>query len=177
VRVRDLTLVLARTMGIEGRQLEEIGRGALLHDIGKIGIPDSILLKPGKLTEDEWEVMRRHPVIGHRFLTNSAYLKTAAALVLSHHERWDGRGYPQGLAGEDISLGARIFAVIDAYDAMRSSRVYKHSVSMEKAVAEIRDKSGSQFDPSIVEAFLQCVTELEKIGRWSVSFTPDVGLT
>ncbi|HMO04847.1 MAG TPA: diguanylate cyclase [Kiritimatiellia bacterium] len=176
VRVRDLTLVLARTMGIEGRQLEEIGRGALLHDIGKIGIPDSILLKPGKLTEDEWEVMRRHPVIGHRFLTNSTYLKTAAALVLSHHERWDGRGYPQGLSGEEISLGARIFAVIDAYDAMRSSRVYKHSVSMEKAVAEIRDKSGSQFDPAIVEAFLQCVPEMEKIGRWSASFTPDVGL-
>ena len=170
VRVRELTLVLAREMGIEGRQLEEIARGALLHDIGKIGIPDSILLKPGKLTEDEWEVMRKHPEIGHRFLTNSPFLQTAAALVLSHHERWDGAGYPHRLAGEEISLGARIFAVIDAYDAMRSSRVYKTSVSMEKAVAEIKDKSGSQFDPAIVEAFLRCVNELEQVGRWSSSF-------
>jgi len=170
VRVRELTIVLARTMGIEGPQLDEIARGALLHDIGKIGIPDSILLKPAKLTEDEWEVMRKHPEIGHRFLTNNAFLQTAAALVLSHHERWDGQGYPHKLAGEQINLGARIFAVIDAYDAMRSSRVYKNSVSMEKAVAEIKDKSGTQFDPTVVEAFLRCVTEIETVGRWSSSF-------
>lgn len=170
VRVRELTIVLARTMGIEGRQLDEIARGALLHDIGKIGIPDSILLKPAKLTEDEWEVMRKHPEIGHRFLTNSAFLQTAAALVLSHHERWDGQGYPHQLAGEQINLGARIFSVIDAYDAMRSSRVYKNSVSMDKAVAEIKDKSGSQFDPVVVEAFLRCVPELENVGCWSSSF-------
>jgi len=170
VRVRDLTVALAKEMGYEGVQLEEIGRGALLHDIGKVGIPDAILLKPGKLTADEWDVMRKHPEIGHRFLRNSQFLQTAAGIVLSHHERWDGTGYPHQLKEEDINMGARMFAVIDAYDAMRSSRVYKRSISMENTIAEIKDKSGSQFDPAVVTAFLRCVPELEKIGRWSHSF-------
>jgi len=170
VRVRDLTLVLASEMGIEGEQLEEIGRGALLHDIGKIGIPDSILLKPGKLTEEEWEIMRRHPDIGYRFVKNNAFLETAAGIVLSHHERWDGSGYPQQLKGEAINLGARIFAVIDAYDAMRSARVYKQSISAERAAEEIAQQAGAQFDPRVVEAFHRCVTKLEQIGRWSQSF-------
>jgi len=167
IRVRDLTIALAQAMGIQDSQLEEISRGSLLHDIGKIGIPDSILLKPGSLTEEEWTIVRKHPEIGYRFMTNSAYLQAAALIVLAHHERWDGTGYPQHLKGDDIPIGARIFAVIDAYDAMRSPRVYKLSVSMEKAVAEIRDKSGTQFDPTVVESFLLCVTELEKIGRWA----------
>ncbi|HMP89213.1 MAG TPA: diguanylate cyclase [Kiritimatiellia bacterium] len=170
IRVRDLTLILARSMNCEGSQLEEIGRGALLHDIGKIGIPDSILLKPDKLTEDEWDVMRKHPEIGFRFLKNSAFLQTAAGIVMSHHERWDGTGYPQRLKGEEINIGARIFAVIDAYDAMRSSRVYKGSFSREKTIEEIKSMSGSQFDPAVVDAFLRCVDELEKVGRWSHSF-------
>jgi diguanylate cyclase (GGDEF)-like protein/putative nucleotidyltransferase with HDIG domain len=171
VRVRALTLHLARTMGFAGDELEEIGRGALLHDIGKIGIPDAVLLKPGRLTEDEWAVMRKHPEIGYRFLKNSAFLQTAAGIVLSHHEHYDGSGYPQGLKGEAINPGARIFAVIDAYDAMRSSRVYKESISREKAVEEINACSGSQFDPLVVESFLSCVDELERIGGWSQSFT------
>jgi len=170
IRVRDLTLLLAGKMGLEGEQLEEIGRGALLHDIGKIGIPDAILLKPGKLTEDEWDVMRKHPDIGYRFLRNSSILQTAAGVVLSHHERWDGTGYPQHLKGEEINIGARIFAVIDAYDAMRSARVYKKSISMEDATEEIKKHAGSQFDPNVVEAFLKHQVELEKIGSWSRSF-------
>ena len=169
VRVRDLTLVLARRMGLQGAELEEIGRGALLHDIGKIGIPDSILLKPGKLTEDEWMIMRKHPEIGYRFLKNSAFLETAAGIVLSHHERWDGEGYPHRLRGEAINLGARIFAVIDAYDAMRSPRVYKHAVTTEAAVAEVLAESGRQFDPNVVSAFQQCIQELEQTGRWSAT--------
>jgi len=170
IRVRDLTLLLAGKLGFEGEQLEEIGRGALLHDIGKIGIPDAILLKPGKLTEDEWEVMRKHPDIGYRFLRNSSILQTAAGVVLSHHERWDGTGYPQRLKGEEINIGARIFAVIDAYDAMRSARVYKKSISMEDATEEIKKYSGTQFDPNVVDTFLKHQVELEKIGRWSRSF-------
>jgi diguanylate cyclase (GGDEF)-like protein len=167
IRVRDLTLVLSKAMNISDTIMDEIGRGALLHDIGKIGIPDSILMKPGSLTEEEWVIVRKHPEIGHRFMTNNTYLQTAAAIVLSHHERWDGKGYPHGLKGEAIPLGARIFSVIDAYDAMRSPRIYKKSVSVEKAVAEIKSKSGTQFDPKVVDVFLLCIPELEAIGRWS----------
>ncbi len=166
LRVRDLTLALARHMGYEGRQLEEIGRGALLHDIGKIGIPDDVLLKPGKLTTQEWQVMRKHPEIGYRFLKNSDFLKTAAGIVLSHHESFDGTGYPHHLKGEQIDIGARIFSVIDSYDAMRSPRVYKESFSKEKALAEIRGKAGTQFDPEVVDAFEAFLPELEKIGNW-----------
>ena len=168
LRVRELTMALARFMGYEGQTLEEIGRGALLHDIGKIGIPDQVLLKPGKLTEEEWAVMRRHPGIGYSFLKNSEFLQTAANIVLSHHECWDGSGYPNGIAGENISIGARIFSVIDTYDAMRSPRVYKKSFSREQAVEEIRRQAGTQFDPDVVKAFEQFVPELEKIGRWPV---------
>jgi diguanylate cyclase (GGDEF)-like protein/putative nucleotidyltransferase with HDIG domain len=166
LRVRDLTLALARHMGYEGRQLEEIGRGALLHDIGKIGIPDDVLLKPGKLTTQEWQVMRKHPEIGYRFLKNSDFLKTAAGIVLSHHESFDGTGYPNHLKGEEIDIGARIFSVIDSYDAMRSPRVYKESFSQDKALAEIRGKAGTQFDPHVVKAFEAFLPELEKIGNW-----------
>lgn len=166
LRVRDLTLALARHMGYEGRQLEEIGRGALLHDIGKIGIPDAVLLKPDRLTAQEWQVMRKHPEIGYRFLKNSDFLKTAAGIVLSHHESFDGTGYPHHLRGEEIDIGARIFSVIDSYDAMRSPRVYKESFSREKALAEIRGKAGTQFDPAVVKAFENFLPELEKIGNW-----------
>lgn len=166
IRVRMLTLSLARHMGIDGETLEEIGRGALLHDLGKIGIPDAVLLKPGKLTEDEWAVMRKHPEIGHRFLKNSEFLKTAADIVLSHHEHWDGTGYPQGLRGENISIGARIFSVIDSYDAIRSPRVYKASVSRQHAMAEIKKKAGTQFDPVVVEALAEHLDEIERIGCW-----------
>lgn len=166
IRVRALTMSLARNMGIDEETVEEIGRGALLHDLGKIGIPDAVLLKPGKLTEDEWAVMRKHPEIGHRFLKSSEFLKTAASIVLSHHEHWDGTGYPQGLHGEQISIGARIFSVIDSYDAIRSPRVYKPSIPRDKALAEIRSKAGSQFDPVVVEAFADHINEIERLGCW-----------
>ncbi len=166
LRVRELTMALARHMGYEGEVLEELGRGALLHDIGKIGIPDAVLLKPGGLSEEEWATMRKHPEIGHKFVKNSEFLKTAAGIVLSHHEAWDGSGYPQGLKGEAIDPGARIFSVVDSYDAMRSPRVYKKSMPPAQALAEIKRKAGTQFDPQVVKIFEEFLPEIERIGGW-----------
>ncbi len=169
LRVRELTEVLARHMGIEPPELDDIARGALLHDIGKIGIPDAILQKPGQLTPEEWDTMKRHPEIGYRFLKSSPFLKDSAEIVLSHHEKYSGGGYPRGLKGTDICLGARIFSVIDAYDAIRSPRVYKPSLPREQAEQEIRSQSGKQFDPDVVDAFLSIIPEIERRGQWSDS--------
>jgi len=168
-RVRDLTLILAAHMQFDGAALKDIGRGALLHDIGKIGIPDAILLKPGAFTDDEWQVMKQHPKIGYNFLKNSAFLKNASEIVLEHHEHYDGTGYPRGLSGEQICLGARIFSVIDVYDALRSPRRYKKSMSVDEASEEIRSQSGSHFDPAIVKAFFECHEKIENTGMWSYS--------
>ncbi len=162
-RVRDLTLLLARRMGITGEELENIGRGALLHDIGKIGIPDSILLKEDKPTKEEWRLIRKHPEIGYRVLKYSAYLREAAEIVYSHQEKWNGSGYPRGLKGEEICQGARIFAVVDAYDAMRTDRLYRQAMTVEDAIAEIKSQSDSQFDPRVVNAFMECKDEIEKL--------------
>lgn len=165
-RVTILTERLARQLGVEEPELTEICRGALLHDIGKISIPDRILHKPGPLNELEWEKIRQHPETGYSFLQNSPYLKTSAEIVRSHHESWDGNGYPRGLKGDQIIFGARIFSVIDSYDAMRSPRDYKAVVPMKEAVEEIRNQSGKQFDPRVVDAFLDIVPELEYLGQW-----------
>lgn len=152
-RVVRFTLAIATQLGLEGEELDEVGRGALLHDIGKIGVSDSILLKPGPLTPAEWTEMRRHPEIGYRILSSVPFLGQAAEIVLSHQERWDGRGYPHGLAGEQIPLGARIFAVADTLDAIVSDRPYRRGASFAEARAEIRRCAGTQFDPQVVEAF------------------------
>jgi diguanylate cyclase (GGDEF)-like protein/putative nucleotidyltransferase with HDIG domain len=160
-RVRALTVILAKAMGVADRSLANIAHGALLHDIGKIGIPDSVLLKKGPLTAQEWEVMKRHPEIGYRILCNSTYLEEAAEIVYSHQEFFDGAGYPRGLAGEEICLGARIFAVIDAYDAMRSHRTYRAAIDRDSAVAELQRKSGTQFDPTVIAAFMKCRDQVE----------------
>ena len=162
VRTRELALTLAGCMGLGRDELEAIAHGALLHDIGKIGISDSILLSPGRLSAEEWKMMKKHPEIGYNILRASPYLKEAAGIVLAHHERYDGSGYPRGSRGSEICIGARIFAVVDAYDAMRSLRVYRESVSAEEAATEIRRNSGTQFDPEVVKAFLKCQDELEK---------------
>jgi putative nucleotidyltransferase with HDIG domain len=158
-RVREYTMTLARDLGLKHDDLIQTGRGALLHDVGKIGVPDSILLKPGKLNEEEWMEMKKHPQIGYNVLQSIEFLSPAAEIVLCHHERWDGEGYPNGLAGCDIPLGARIFAVADTLDAMTSDRPYRKALSFDTAREEIRACSGSQFDPRVAEAFLSTPME------------------
>ncbi len=153
-RVTTLTTTLAVSLGLKGEKIEEIYRGALLHDIGKIGIPDSVLKKPGPLDEDEWKLMKRHPVIAYRMLENIPYLKNSLNIPLYHHEKWDGSGYPEGLQGEAIPIEARLFSVVDVYDALSSDRPYRGAWSMEKTVAYIREQSGRQFDPKVVKEFL-----------------------
>jgi len=154
-RVQAYAVLLGGRLGQTPEQLIDISYGALLHDVGKIGVPDSILLKPGKLTEEEWQTMRNHTLIGYKMISRIGFLNGAADIVLYHHERWDGRGYPYGIAGEDIPLGARIFSVIDSFDAITSKRVYKDAVPIDLAKKEIERCKGDQFDPAVVEEFLK----------------------
>ncbi len=142
-------------MGIGAAELVHIRRGALLHDIGKMGIPDNILLKPGPLTEEEWEIMRRHPVYAFELLSPIAFLRPALDIPHYHHEKWNGKGYPSGLKGEQIPLSARLFAVIDVWDALRSDRPYRAGWPLEQVRDQIRKDSGTHFDPKVVEAFFK----------------------
>jgi response regulator RpfG family c-di-GMP phosphodiesterase len=158
-RVREYAVTLAQSLGLGAQELIDIGHGALLHDVGKIGVPDSILLKPGKLTSEEWIQMRRHPRVGYEILGGIKFLAPAADIVLTHQERWDGRGYPNGLAGPEIPLGARIFGVVDTLDAMTSDRPYRKALSFQAARAEVQHCSGTQFDPEVAEAFLSLAPE------------------
>ncbi|HLY59196.1 MAG TPA: HD domain-containing phosphohydrolase [Terriglobia bacterium] len=153
-RVSLYCLEMAQKMGCPNEQLRQIARGSYLHDIGKIGIPDSILLKPSKLTSEETSVMRTHARIGYDLVCRIGFLAPAAEIVLTHHERFDGTGYPQGLVGEEIPLGARIFAVADTLDAMTSDRSYRNALPFSDASAEIARESGRQFDPEVVKVFL-----------------------
>ncbi|HET9299996.1 MAG TPA: HD domain-containing phosphohydrolase [Candidatus Polarisedimenticolaceae bacterium] len=153
-RVVKYTEAIAERLGLRGPELEEIGRGALLHDIGKIGVSDAVLLKPAKLTADEWTEMRRHPDIGYDMIRSIEFLHVPAAIVLSHQERFDGRGYPRKLRNDEIHIGARIFAVADTLDAMTSDRPYRKGTTFENAVDEIQRCAGSQFDPEVVRAFM-----------------------
>ena len=153
-RVACHTLVLARRFTNDREQLRQIYWGALLHDVGKIGIPDSILLKPGPLTGAEQDVMRTHPEKGHAILAGVHFLRDAAQIVLAHEERFDGSGYPRGLAREAIPFGARLFGVIDTLDAMTSDRPYRRGLPFDAAKAEILRYAGTQFDPAAVEAFI-----------------------
>jgi putative nucleotidyltransferase with HDIG domain len=156
-RVVALTMNLARKLGIEGKSLMHIRRGALLHDIGKMAIPDGILLKTGKLTDEEWSMMKNHPQYAYDMLSTIDYLRPALDIPYCHHERWDGTGYPQGLAGEEIPIAARIFAVVDVWDALQSDRPYREAWPIEKAVDYLKEQSGQHFDPQIVKAFLDLV--------------------
>ncbi len=153
-RVSRYCLEVARTMGCSSDQLKQIARGSYLHDIGKIGIPDAILLKQGKLNEQETQAMQTHARIGYDMVSRIAFLAGAAEIVLTHQERYDGTGYPQGLVGEEIPLGSRIFAVADTLDAMTSDRPYRRALPFSTAKAEIIRESGRQFDPKVVQAFL-----------------------
>ncbi|MBN1769829.1 MAG: HD domain-containing protein [Deltaproteobacteria bacterium] len=167
-RVALYTRRLATELGVAGEELRDIERGALLHDIGKIGVSDTILLKPGKLTEDEWTAMRRHSLFGAQILAGIPFLLRARQLVAQHHERWDGSGYNGGLRGTQICIGARIFAVIDTFDAITSDRPYRKALGHAHAVAEIRKGSGTQFDPAVVAAFERVrAEEWEEIRRHS----------
>jgi putative nucleotidyltransferase with HDIG domain len=156
LRVQRYMMDIAREFGVkEGtKEWTDFSRGALLHDVGKIGVSDTILLKPGKLTDDEWTLMRKHPEIGFNMLGQVAFLKGAAEIILAHHERWDGKGYPKGLEHEAVPLGARIFMVCDTFDSMTSDRPYRKALTALDAMNEILKFSGSQFDPQVVEAFL-----------------------
>jgi len=154
LRVAEYTVAMARKLGIVEPDLTDIRRGALLHDVGKIGIPDAILRKPGKLTEEEWVEMRKHPEIGYQMLCGIKFLEKSLPMVLTHQERFDGKGYPQQLKGEQIPLGSRIFSVADTLDAMTSNRPYRAALPYERAHDEIVTCSGTQFDPAVVKAFL-----------------------
>jgi len=154
-RLVNLTLKLAQLMGIKEEEMANIRRGALLHDIGKMAVPDSILLKPGPLTPEEWTVMRRHPDYSYQLLQPIKFLEPAMDIPYCHHERWDGNGYPRGVKGEDIPLAARIFAVVDVWDALRSDRPYRPAWEEEKVREYIHSLAGSYFDPNVVEVFLK----------------------
>jgi HD-GYP domain-containing protein (c-di-GMP phosphodiesterase class II) len=156
-RVTDLALRLARAMGMNEVELEDMRRGSLMHDFGKMAVPDRILLKAGILDEDELKIMRRHPVSAHEFLSPITHLHPALDIPYSHHEKWDGTGYPLGMKGEQIPMAARIFAVIDVYDALRSDRPYRPAWPEEKVREYIIANSGKHFDPHVVEVFMRLI--------------------
>lgn len=159
-RVTEMTLHLARRMGVPEADMANIRRGALLHDIGKMAIPDSIILKEGDLSEEERALVRRHPLFGFEMISEIEFLRPAVDIMLCHHEKWDGTGYPFGLAGEQIPLYARMFAVIDVWDALSSDdRTYRKADPPEVAAEYLRSKAGEHFDPKVVEAFLEMLAE------------------
>jgi putative nucleotidyltransferase with HDIG domain len=161
-RVTEMTMKLARAAGITEEELVHVRRGALLHDIGKMGVPDHILLKPGKLTDEEWVVMRKHTTFAFELLSPIAYLRPALDIPYCHHEKWDGSGYPRGLKGEQIPLVARLFSIVDVWDALLSDRPYRQGWPKEKVIEHIKSLSGTHFDPKAVELFLKVLNEDEK---------------
>ena len=173
-RVVSYSLRLGREYGLNSEAMKALEFGSLLHDIGKIGVPDSILRKPAKLTEEEWVRMREHPLHGQQILRGIEFLQGASRVVAQHHEKWDGTGYPLGLRAEDIDICARIFAVADAFDAITSDRVYRRGKSYEAAAQELDDWAGRQFDPKVVEAFHRVPKDdWEELHRQSLMPKPD----
>ena len=160
-RAIEVTVEVARKMGFNDEQLVHIRRGVALHDIGKIGIPDNILFKTDILSEEEWAIMRKHPIYAYEMLSSIFFLLPASVIPLSHHERWDGAGYPQGLKGEEIPLEARIFALVDVWDALCSNRPYRKAWNIEKIINYIRQNSSLLFDPNLVEPFLEIISKRE----------------
>jgi putative nucleotidyltransferase with HDIG domain len=166
-RAHDYAVALARRVDATLADDKIFRYGFLLHDIGKMGVPDHILRKPSPLTREEWEVMQTHPLIGAQILAPIKYMQRAIPIVECHHERWDGGGYPRGLTGEEIPLAARIFAVVDTFDAMTSDRPYRRALTVEAAVDEIRAAGGTQLDPAIAEEFAQLC--LERRSSWPIA--------
>ena len=164
-RVRDYCTLLARELGVPEEQMRDIQLGAMLHDIGKYRVPDAVLTKPGSLTDEEWVVMKQHPVFGADFVKRIPFLAGASEIILNHHERFDGAGYPHQLKSDEIPLAARIFSVVDAYDAIVSERCYKDAQSSATAIAELRRCAGTQFDPRVVDAFERILPEIERSGE------------
>jgi putative two-component system response regulator len=156
-RVAELTIKLAQASGMSEEETVHLRRGALLHDIGKLGIPDYILHKPDRLTNEEWVIMRRHPQFAYNMLYPIEYLRPALDIPYNHHEKWDGTGYPRGLRGKDIPLAARLFAIIDVWDALTSDRPYRPAWSRQEARTYIRDQSGRHFDPQVVDLFFKVI--------------------
>ena len=162
-RVTEMTIQLARMLGVSESELVHVRRGALLHDIGKLGVPDSILHKPGKLTPEEWDIMKLHTIHAYEWLYQVEYLHPAIDIPYYHHEKWDGSGYPLGLAGTEIPLSARCFAIADVWDALCSERPYKKAWPKEKAIKHIESQKGTHFDPDVVDAFLKIVKKEEVV--------------
>ena len=156
-RVTEVTIKLAQALHISDEEIVHIRRGALLHDIGKIGIPDSILHKPDSLTPEEWVMMRKHPQFAYNMLSPIEYLRPALDIPYNHHEKWDGTGYPRGLKGDEIPMSARLFAIADVWDAVTSDRPYRPAWTQERALAHIREQSGKHFDPTVVELFFKVI--------------------
>ena len=158
-RVVEFTVRMAAALGINEQDLVDVQRGALLHDLGKVGVPDNILLKPGPLTSDEWVIMRQHPVNAYNLLKDIEYLRGALDIPYCHHEHWDGSGYPRGLQGEEIPLTARIFAIVDVWDALLSNRPYRPAWDKQAVLKYIQEQSGKLFDPAIVSLFIRLAAE------------------
>ena len=166
LRVTEFSLIIARACDVTGRNLVDLYCGALLHDIGKIGVPDAVLHKRGPLTPEEQEIMHRHPGIGQRIIGHIGYFHEAAEIIRSHHEHFDGSGYPRGLRGEEIAHGARVFAIADALDALTVKRPYREALVFEAAAAEITARSGTVYDPQVVRSALSVSGELKAyVGR------------
>jgi HD-GYP domain-containing protein (c-di-GMP phosphodiesterase class II) len=163
-RVTEWTVQLARAANLEDKAIGHIRRGAILHDIGNMGIPDSLLQKTSELTDEEMEIVRGHPEFGYKMLERVNFLQPALEIVRCHHEKWDGTGYPRGLHGEQIPLAARIFSIVDVWDALTSGRPHRPAWPKKKAFAYIRSESGKHFDPELVDIFLQLVDKPEKGG-------------
>jgi putative two-component system response regulator len=158
-RVAEFTVKMAKRFGMSDEQIMHLRRGALLHDMGKIGIPDPILHKTGRLSDEEWVTMRKHPQLAYDMLYRVEYLRPALDIPYCHHEKWDGTGYPRGLKGEEIPMTARLFAIVDVWDALTSDRPYRPAWSEDQALAYLRDQSGRHFDPQVVDLFFQVFRE------------------
>ncbi len=158
-RVAELTVKMAKMFGMKDQDLVHIRRGAFIHDMGKLGVPDAILQKPAALTDQEWEIMRKHPQLAHDMLYSIEYLRPAMDIPLNHHEKWDGTGYPRGLKNEEIPVAARLFSVVDVWDALTSDRPYRPAWKEEDALDYIREQSGLHFDPQVVDLFFKVIEE------------------